>query len=127
MLVAAAVARVIGLRGLFVGSALIYGASLAAWTALDVPVAIIATRAFSGIGFAGVIVAVVLTIAALLPADLQATGQSLFQTIAFGIAAILANVAGGVLYDSLGHAAGFGLGAVMALAAAALGGFVFPA
>lgn len=126
MLVAAFVARVIGLRGMFVGSALIYGASLAAWTVLDAPVAIIATRAFSGIGFAGVIVAVVLTIAALLPANLQATGQSLFQTSAFGVAAIVANVVGGVLYDSLGHVAVFGLGAVMALAAAALGWFVVP-
>jgi PPP family 3-phenylpropionic acid transporter len=126
MLVAAAVARVIGLRGMFVGSALIYGAALAAWTVLDVPIAIIATRALSGIGFAGVIVAVVLTIAALLPADLQATGQSLFQTSAFGIAAIVANVIGGVLYDSLGHVAVFGLGSVMALAAAVLGWFVVP-
>jgi PPP family 3-phenylpropionic acid transporter len=126
MLVAAAVARAIGLRGMFVGSAVLYGACLITWTVLDVPIAIIATRAFSGIGFAGVIVAVVLTIAALLPADLQATGQSLFQTSAFGVAAIVANVIGGVLYDSLGHVAAFGLGAVMAFAAAALGWFVVP-
>jgi MFS family permease len=126
MLVAAAVARAIGLRGMFVGSAVLYGACLVSWTVLDVPIAIIATRAFSGIGFAGVIVAVVLTIAALLPADLQATGQSLFQTSAFGVAAIVANVIGGILYDSLGHVAVFGLGAVMALAAAVLGWFVVP-
>ena len=126
MLVAAAVARIIGLRGMFVGSALIYAGCLVAWTVAEFPLAIIATRAFSGIGFAGVIVAVVLTIAALLPADLQATGQSLFQTSAFGIAAIVANVVGGILYDSLGHVAVFGLGAVMAVAAAALGWFVVP-
>ena len=126
MLVAAAVARVIGLRGMFVGSALIYAACLGAWAVAEFPLAIIATRAFSGIGFAGVIVAVVLTIAALLPADLQATGQSLFQTSAFGIAAIVANVVGGILYDSLGHVAVFGLGAGMAVAAAALGWFAVP-
>ena len=126
MLVAAAVARSIGLRGMFVGSALLYAACLAAWTVAEFPLAIIATRAFSGIGFAGVIVAVVLTIAALLPADLQATGQSLFQTSAFGVAAIAANVIGGILYDSLGHVAVFGLGAAMAVAAAALGWFVVP-
>lgn len=126
MLVAAAASRVIGLRGMFVGSAVLYGACLATWTVLDVPIAIIATRALSGIAFAGVIVAVVLTIAALLPADLQATGQSLFQTSAFGVAAIMSNVIGGILYDSLGHVAVFGLGAVMALAAAALGWFVVP-
>jgi MFS transporter, PPP family, 3-phenylpropionic acid transporter len=126
MLVAAAVVRIIGLRGLFVGSALIYAVCLAAWTVSDVPIAIIATRAFSGIGYAGVVVAVVLTIAALLPADLQATGQSLFQTSAFGLSAIVSNIVGGILYDSLGHAAVFGLGAVMAFAAALLGWFVVP-
>ena len=48
MLVAAAVARIIGLRGMFVGSALIYAAALASWTVLDDPIAIIATRALSG-------------------------------------------------------------------------------
>jgi PPP family 3-phenylpropionic acid transporter len=126
MLVAAEVARRIGLRGMFVGSALIYAVCLFAWTVSDAPLAIIATRAFSGIGFAGVVVAVVLTIAALLPPELQATGQSLFQTTAFGIAAIVANVVGGILYDSLGHVAVFGSGAVMGLAAAALGWFAFP-
>jgi PPP family 3-phenylpropionic acid transporter len=126
MLVAAQVARRIGLRGLFVGSALIYAVCLSAWAVSGFPLAIIATRAISGIGFAGVIVSVVLTIAALLPAELQATGQSLFQTTAFGIAAIVANVVGGILYDSLGHVAVFGLGAVMALGSAALGWFAFP-
>ena len=126
MLVAAHVARRIGLRGLFVGSALLYAVCLSAWALSEIPLAIIGTRAISGIGFAGVIVSVVLTIAALLPAELQATGQSLFQTTAFGIAAIVANVVGGILYDSLGHVAVFGLAAVMALGSAALGWFAFP-
>lgn len=126
MLFAAGVARRIGLRGMFVGSALIYAACQVAWIVADVPIAIVATRVLSGVGFAGVTVSVVLTIAALLPADLQATGQSLFQTTAFGMAAIAANVIGGILYDSLGHVAVFGLAAVMALAAATLGWFVFP-
>ena len=126
MLVAAGVARRIGLRGMFVGSALIYAACLASWAVSDATFPLIATRILSGIGFGGVIVAVVLTIATLLPPELQATGQSLFQTTAFGIGAIIANVVGGILYDSLGHAAVFGLAAVMAVVAAALGWFVFP-
>lgn len=126
MLFAAHIARRIGLRGMFVGSALLYAACLSAWIVADAPLAIVATRALSGIGFAGVTVSVVLTIAALLPSDLQATGQSLFQTTAFGVAAIVANVIGGILYDSLGHVAVFGLAAAMALAAAALGWFAFP-
>lgn len=126
MLLAAGVAQRVGLRGLFVGSALLYAVCLTSWALSDTTILLIATRALSGIGFAGVIVAVVLTIAALLPPELQATGQSLFQTTGFGVAAIVANVVGGIMYDSLGHVAVFGLAAVMAVSAAALGWFVFP-
>lgn len=126
MLVAAAVARRIGLRGMFVGSALIYAAALATWTAVDVPWIVIVTRVSTGVAFAGVVVGVVLTIARLLPAELQATGQALYQTTAFGMAAILANVVGGWLYETFGHAAVFGFGTVAALAAAAVGWFAFP-
>ena len=49
------------------------------------------------------------------------------ETTAFGIAAIVANVVGGILYDSLGHTAVFGLAALMAIVAASLAWFVFPA
>jgi PPP family 3-phenylpropionic acid transporter len=126
MLLAARVARRIGLRGMFVGSALLYALCFALWTVVDSPTAIVLTRAITGIAFAGVVVGVVLTIAALLPADLQATGQALYQTTAFGIAAIVANILGGVLYGSVGHAALFGVGALLALGAAGLGWFAFP-
>jgi PPP family 3-phenylpropionic acid transporter len=126
MLVAAAVARRVGLRWMFVGSALMYAVAIASWIVLESPLLIIGTRAFTGTAFAWVIVAVVLTIARLLPAELQATGQSLYQTIAFGVGAIVANFVGGVLYDLLGHAAVFGVGASLAVLAAALGWFVFP-
>ncbi|HUP55713.1 MAG TPA: MFS transporter, partial [Methylomirabilota bacterium] len=95
MLAAAGVAQRVGLRGLFVGSALLYAVCLASWAVSETTLPLIATRALSGIGFAGVLVAVVLTIAALLPPELQATGQSLFQTTGFGVAAIVANVIGG--------------------------------
>ena len=126
MLLAGQAARRLGLRWIFVGSALLYAACLASWTVLDSPGAIIATRAITGVAFAGVVVGTVLTIAALLPADLQATGQALFQTTAFGIAAIIANILGGLLYATVGFAAVFGLGAVLALVAAAIGWFAFP-
>lgn len=126
MLIAAPVARWIGLRGMFVGSALLYAACLASWTVIAVPEVIVATRLLTGVAFAWVIVAVVLTIARLLPPDLQATGQSLYQTTAFGVAAIIANIVGGLLYEAIGPGATFGLGAVLALAAAVTGWFAFP-
>ncbi|MEX1172203.1 MAG: MFS transporter [Chloroflexota bacterium] len=126
MFVMGAVALRLGLRTIFVASALLYAVCMAAWMVIDVPLLIVATRAVTGVAFSGVVVGVVLTIATLLPAELQATGQSLFQTSAFGISAIGANVIGGALYEVFGHAAVFGLGAVLAVAAAIIGWFVFP-
>ena len=68
----------------------------------------------------------VLTIARLLPPELQGTGQSLYQTVGFGIGAIIANIVGGLLYDLIGSAAVFGVGTVLSLSAAVLGWWVFP-
>ena len=126
MLVAARVAQWFGLRGMFVVSALIYGGVSASWVVLDSAPLIIATRLISGVAFAWILVCVVLTIARLLPSELQATGQSLYQTFAFGLGAIVANLVGGVLYANIGHSAVFGLGLVLAILAATMGWFVFP-
>ena len=94
---------------------------------LDTPLAIVATRAITGVAYSGIVVGVVLTIATLLPAELQATGQCLLQTITFGIAAVVANVLGGLLYEGVGHVAVFGIGAILAVGAAVVGWLVFPA
>jgi MFS family permease len=126
MLIIGGLATRFGLRPVFVGSALLYAACLASWTVIDVPLAIVATRVVTGIAFSGIVVGVVLTIAVLLPSDLQATGQGLFQTTAFGVAAILANVAGGLLYEWGGAVALFGVGSALAVAAAVVGWMAFP-
>jgi MFS family permease len=126
MLIIGGLATRFGLRAVFVGSALLYAACLASWTVLDVPLAIVGTRIVTGIAFSGIVVGVVLTIATLLPSDLQATGQGLFQTTAFGIAAIIANVAGGLLYEWGGAVVLFGVGSGLAVAAAIVGWLAFP-
>ncbi|HSK52638.1 MAG TPA: MFS transporter [Clostridia bacterium] len=126
MLLAGRVATRIGLRGMFVGSALLYAACLASWTVLDTPTLLIATRLVTGVSFAGLVVSGVRTIGALLPPSLQGTGQALYQTIGFGVAAIGANAIGGVIYGSLGHAPFFGLGAILAVLAAAVGWIAVP-
>jgi len=126
MLVMGAVAARIGLRAIFTVSALLYAACLFSWTIIDVPLAIVATRIVTGVAFSGVVVGVVMTIAVLLPAELQATGQALFQTTAFGIAAVIANVIGGLLYEEIGHVALFGMGSALAVAAAVVGWIAFP-
>ena len=126
MLVAGWIAVRIGLRGLFAVGALLYAVAFLSWAVVGSVGLIIASRILIGFSFASVIIAVVLTIATLLPADLQATGQALFQTTAFGIAAIIANVVGGLLYSTAGHSAVFGLAAVLAVVAAIGGWLVMP-
>jgi PPP family 3-phenylpropionic acid transporter len=127
MLVMGALAARVGLRTVFVASALLYAACMASWAVIDVPLLIVATRILTGLAFSGVLVGIVLTIATLLPSDLQATGQGLFQTTAFGLAAIVANVAGGALYEWGGAAALFGVCAILAVGAALVGWHAFPA
>ena len=126
MLLVGSVAARIGLRGLVAGSALLYAACFVGWAVLDSPTLIIATRFVSGIAFAGLWVGAVLTMAVLLPPQLQATGQGLYQVTAFGAAAVVANLVGGQVYAVLGSGALFGAAAVLAVASAILALAVFP-
>lgn len=126
LMIAARIAHRIGLRGLFVGSALVYSVAILSWAFVGSPELIIASRFISGPAFAGLAVAAVLSISVLLPLRLQATGQALYQTIAFGIGAMLANAIGGVIYEDLGASALFGVMAATIFASAVLGWFVLP-
>ena len=57
---------------------------------------------------------------------MQATGQTLFQAAAFGVAAVVANLVGGVLYSVAGPLGVFGGGAICTLAGGALGLLALP-
>jgi len=120
MVVAGAAAARYGLRVLFAGAALLYAVCLGAWIGLADVGLIIATRALTGPAFAGLWIGAVLAMRALLPDRLQGTGQGVFQVAAFGIGALVANGAGGVVYGLLGHGALFGLAAASAVVGAAL-------
>jgi PPP family 3-phenylpropionic acid transporter len=126
MLLTAAIAARVGLRGLMAGGALLYAVCFVAWALVDSPMLIVATRLVSGVAFAGIWVGSVLTMAVLLPPRLQATGQGLYQVTGFGVAAIIANFVGGQVYAGLGSAALFAGAAVLAVAAAILALAVFP-
>lgn len=126
MLVAGPIAMRIGLRWLVVGSMLVYAATFAAWVVLDSPALIIATRIPSGFAFAALWVGSVLTMATLLPPQLQATGQGLYQLTGFGIAAVVADVGGGLVYGAFGAGAVFGIATVLALIAGAVAAVAFP-
>jgi PPP family 3-phenylpropionic acid transporter len=126
MLVVGSIAARIGIRGLIAASILVYAACFAAWTVLDSPVAIIASRIATGFSFAGLWVGSVLTMAVLLPPRLQATGQGLYQLVGFGLGAVIANIGGGIVYGAFGSEVLFGIATVIALVAAILAYAFFP-
>lgn len=110
-----------GSRALLVAGIILYALVMVSWAFLADPSLIIATRVVSGVAYAAIAITAVMTIAALLPAELQGTGQGLYQTVGYGAAAVLANSVGGVVYGSggamplfLGCAVLAGLGAVVA-------------
>ena len=106
----------IGLRLLIVGGAFVYGAALVAWALLDALPAIIIVRGLTGIAFAAIAIGAVMAIGNLLPSRLQATGQGMFATVSFGIAAVVASTAGGIVYSAGGHVPLFaGAAAVVAV------------
>ena len=109
-----------GLRALLSASILLYAACFVSWAFLDVPALIVASRIVSGIAFAGIATASVLAIGQLLPMRLQATGQSLYQMVGFGIASIVANAVGGLIYGGSGPVPLFLGAAVLGVAGAAI-------
>ena len=115
-----------GLRPVLALAAVGYAACVASFVVLIDPAPILFARLLSGIFFGLILVAFVLSIAQLLPARLQATGQTLFQAAAFGVAAVVANLLGGILYSVAGPLGVFGGGAACALAGGALGFLALP-
>jgi PPP family 3-phenylpropionic acid transporter len=126
LLVVGAIAARIGLRGLMAVSLLTYAACFASWIVLEAPALIILSRVATGLAFAGLWVSSVLTMTVLLPPRLQATGQGLYQLTGFGLAAVVANVGGGLLYGTFGSAIVFAVATGLAMAGAALAFVVFP-
>ena len=116
----------VGLRPVLAVSAVGFSVCLASWIVFVDAGPILATRFVSGIFFGGILITFVLTIAQLLPARLQATGQTLFQAAGFGVAAVIANLLGGVLYSVAGPLGVFGGGAICTLAGGLLGYVAVP-
>lgn len=117
----------IGLRVLFGASALLYAVALALWGVLPSPETIIVSRLVSGFGYAGLWIAGVMTIQRLLPPRLQGSGQALFTITATGVAGVLANIGGGLVYGGQGAGALFAIAAGLAVAGAVVGWTALPA
>ncbi|MFI5258757.1 MAG: MFS transporter [Candidatus Limnocylindrales bacterium] len=112
-----------GTRPVLAASAAGFAACMVSWVVFTDAGAILVTRLASGIFFSGLMVSYVLTISGMLPERLQATGQTLLQAACFGVAAIAANLLGGILYGAVGPIGVFGGGALCLVAGGALGLF----
>lgn len=112
------IGRRVGLRWLVVGSLLAYGLCIASWGVLPTPIAINATRLLTGLLFGALIAARVLIIARLLPAELQATGQTMMQAATFGLGNALGGLVGGVLYGAFGPVVCFAVAGATSIAGA---------
>jgi PPP family 3-phenylpropionic acid transporter len=68
------------------------------WALTTDPLLISATKMLGGVMFAAVTISFVITMASILPQRLVSTGQTLYQSVAFGAAAVLSNFIGAFLY-----------------------------
>ncbi len=125
MLIAGTVAARFGLRILFVGGILLGVVAALLWASTDEVILLLAGRPIIGSSYACLTVAGVIAIRRLLPREIQATGQSLFQALGFGLAAIVLNAVGGIVVTRLGDTALYLICAGAGLAGAAIAWRVF--
>jgi MFS family permease len=118
--------RRVGAKRTIVMAGFVLAACVGSWVPLTDPVAMILTRALVGGCFAMLSVALVLSVAAMLPDRLVSTGQTLLQASCWGAASLVANIVGGQLYATVGAAGTFGMAAVLAVAGALLVGLALP-
>ncbi len=109
-----------GLRWLFVSGALVAAVLMALVAIAPDPWMVTALRTLDGTSYALRYVAMVLIIGVLLPRRLYALGQSVAWFVYAGIAPIVADAVGGLIYERLGAPVLF----VTATAALAMGGAV---
>ena len=107
-------AKRLGLRWLFVSGALVAAVLMALVAVAPEPWMVTGLRTLEGASFALRYMAMVLIIGALLPRHLYAMGQSVAWLVFAGIAPIVADATGGLIYDAFGAPTLF-LTATMAL------------
>jgi PPP family 3-phenylpropionic acid transporter len=108
----------LGLRWLFVSGAIVAAVLMALVAVAPEPWMITGLRTLDGVSFALRYMAMVMIIGAMLPRHLYAMGQSVAWLVYAGIAPIVADVAGGLIYDVYGAPVLF----MLATAALAIGG-----
>jgi MFS family permease len=107
-----------GARPLLVVAGLAYAVRMAIFAAAPTPEWVLAAQLLHGLCFAAMWTGGVVEAQRLAPPGLEATAQSLFGMATFGLAVVLANLIGGVVYRDYGFGALFGAAAVLALVGA---------
>lgn len=110
----------LGLRALFVGGAVVAAALMSLVAVVGEPTLVTALRTLEGASYAMRYMAMVLIIGLLLPRRLYALGQSVAWFVYAGIAPIVADTAGGFVYEALGAEALFALVTVALLTGGAV-------
>jgi PPP family 3-phenylpropionic acid transporter len=113
-----------GPRPLLVCAGLAYALRLFILAIAPSPLWVLGAQLLHGLCFAALWTAGVYEAQRLAPPGLAATAQSLLSTAVFGIAVVIANIVGGVIYQNAGAPTLFGAAAALALAGAI--GFMLP-
>ena len=124
-IIASAIAARLGLRALYVASAILMACCGMVLVGLDSPTLMIGVRLLTGPAYAGLTVASVLALGVLLPPSLQATAQGL-SAMTMGMASIAVGILGGLLYEVAGAQTLFAVTAIATLFAAAIAWRVLP-
>lgn len=127
LIVAGLIGARFGLRVLFTGSAAIVVAVAVSWSLATVVEQVVVARAVIGVAYAGLMVTGVVTMRMLLPAELQGTGQTLFQATTFGVTGIVVNAAGGLLHAAVGYRGLFAVFAALGVVGIGVGWRAFGA
>ena len=101
-LIGSAISVRYGMRAVYAIGLLALGLCSIGYGIFDDPFALALVRGLCGVGFSCMLLASVLTVRAIVPAELQATGQALYQAISYGLAIAIAAIFGGVIYGELG-------------------------
>ncbi len=108
-------ARMWGLRRVYVLGCIVYACGFLLWGLIESPRIVSVLTVFEGCGFALLFTTGVVVVGRLVPPSLYSTGQSMFATVAFGLGPILGAGIGGFVFDRFGTVTLYASASVMTL------------